>query len=139
MAKILIVDDDLDFIETTRTILETEGHDVDTANGEKQALECMKNNVPDLVLLDFMMSYVMEGFNVIEQMRSSPKLKDVPVLVVSSLKSDKSTGVYQTDNLTPVDEWLDKPVQPDELLQKATSLLSRPETKLTSGAQPLTK
>ena len=76
MAKILIVDDDPDFVVVSRTILEGEGYQVLAAANGQQALEIMHWGKPDLVLLDVMMSTTLEGVNVSREMEADPELKD---------------------------------------------------------------
>ena len=71
MSKVLVVDDDADFVEIVRTILK-EHYDITTAANGKQALSQMRKQKPDLVLLDVMMSYVLDGLDVTEAMNQDP-------------------------------------------------------------------
>jgi CheY-like chemotaxis protein len=85
MAKILVVDDDPDFVNLTRRILQRKGYEVLTAASGQQALAVMRKEKPDLVLLDIMMSYILDGLDVSREMAQDPALKDVPVIMVTSL------------------------------------------------------
>lgn len=118
MAKILVVDDDPDFVEITRTILESHGYEVASATSGDQALQAMRKDVPDLVLLDVMMATVLDGLNLSHVMSEDPVLKDVPVVMVSSITDSPHAGLFPTDEYIPIDAWISKPVQPDDLLRK---------------------
>jgi CheY-like chemotaxis protein len=118
MAKVLVVDDDPDFVEITRTILESHGYDVNTAANGDQALRSMKADIPDLVLLDVMMSTVLDGLNLSHVMSEDSALSKVPIVMVSSIADSPSAGMFPTDEYIPIDAWISKPVQPDDLLSK---------------------
>lgn len=118
MGTILVVDDDPDFVATTARVLETAGYKVVTAaNGEK-ALAAMRQQTPDLVLLDIMMSTVLDGLGVSEEMQSDPALKDIPILMVSSIAETEYAAVFPTDSYVHMDDWISKPIRPDDLLSK---------------------
>lgn len=129
MAKILVVDDDPDFVEIMRTILQKEGHEIATAGNGDQAFQLMQKDKPDLVLLDIMMSYVLDGLNLTRQMRMNPKLKDIPILMVTSLTGAQTTEMHPSDNYVAVDGWLSKPVQPKELIERVNALLGQRVSK----------
>lgn len=116
MAKILLVDDDPDFVNITRTVLQSRNHEVKTVANGQQALAAMRAEKPDLVLLDIMMSYVLDGVDVTHEMAADPTLKDIPVVMVTSLASTPDADVFPTDEHIAVDGWMSKPIKPDELL-----------------------
>ncbi len=122
MAKILVVDDDPDFVAFTRDVLKRQNHEVITAASGKQALDVMHKNKPDLVLLDVMMSYLLDGLHVSEEMHKDPELSKIPVIIVTSL-----IGRPDKERLSVAD-WLSKPVQPKELLEKVSLHLQPPPT-----------
>jgi CheY-like chemotaxis protein len=125
MATIMVVDDDPDFVDIVSLILEQQ-YEISTAANGKQALERMREQKPDLVLLDVMMSYVLDGIDVAEAMCLDPELKDVPVIMCSSLPASQCSAYserFPTDSHVAVDDWMSKPVKPDELLQKVAALL----------------
>jgi CheY-like chemotaxis protein len=116
VAKILLVDDDPDFVNITRTVLQSKNHEVKTAANGQQALEAMRAEKPNVVLLDIMMSYILDGVDVTHEMAADEALKDIPVIMVTSLASTPDADVFPTDEHISVDGWMSKPIKPDELL-----------------------
>jgi CheY-like chemotaxis protein len=124
MARVLVVDDDPDFVNVTSKVLEKAGHEVVSAANGAKALKAMRQDTPDVVLLDIMMSYILDGLDVSREMAEDPALKDVPVIMVTSLIGVKGSGMFPTDEYVPVDEWLSKPVDPDVMLARIDEALS---------------
>jgi CheY-like chemotaxis protein len=124
MPKILIVDDDPDFVEITRAILEAHGYEVAGAANGEEGLRMMRQDKPDLVLLDVMMSSSLEGLNVSHEMRADPELRDVPAIMVSSITRSPHASLFPTEEYIPIDAWITKPVVPDDLLQKVRRLVA---------------
>ena len=125
MAMILIADDDPDFVQIMSTILESEGYEVVSAKDGDGALLAMRQGGVDLVLLDVMMASVLDGVGVAHEMQGDPALKDIPIIMVSSIVSTPHASMFPTDEYVPLDAWITKPVQPNDLLQKISKLLSR--------------
>ncbi len=125
MAKVLVVDDDPDFVKVTSRVLQKAGHEVVSAANGAKALQTMRKDPPDLVLLDIMMSYILDGLDVSRAMAEDAKLKDIPVIMVTSLTGVKGSGMFPTDEYIPVDQWLSKPVDPDTLLARVNEALAR--------------
>ncbi|HNR96845.1 MAG: DNA-binding response regulator MtrA [Chloroflexi bacterium ADurb.Bin180] len=125
MKRVFVVDDDPDFVEITRTILEANGYQVHTASNGAQALVAMREAEPDLVLLDVMMSSVLDGVNLSHAMHADPLLRKVPIVMISSIAESPSAGLFPTDEYIPIDAWITKPVQPGDLLKKVASLLGK--------------
>ena len=123
MAKVLVVDDDPDFVKVTSKVLKSVGHEVVSAANGAQALQTMRKNPPQLVLLDVMMAYVLDGLDVSREMAQDPALRDIPVIMVSSLTAVKGSGLFPSDEYVPVDEWLAKPVEPAALLSRVDAAL----------------
>jgi CheY-like chemotaxis protein len=123
MAKVLVVDDDPDFVKVTTRVLEKAGHEVVSAANGAKALQAMRREAPDVVLLDIMMSYILDGLDVSREMAEDPALKDIPVIMVTSLTGVKGSGMFPTDEYVPVDEWLSKPVDPDTLIARVDQAL----------------
>jgi CheY-like chemotaxis protein len=123
MAKVLVVDDDPDFVKVTTKVLEKAGHQVASASNGARAIQAMRQDAPDVVLLDIMMSYILDGLDVSREMAEDPTLKDIPVIMVTSLTGVKGSGMFPTDEYVPVDEWLSKPVDPDTLLARVNQAL----------------
>lgn len=123
MSKVLVVDDDPDFVKVTTKVLEQAGHDVVSAPNGAKALQTMRQEHPDVVLLDIMMSYILDGLDVSREMAEDPELKDTPVIMVTSLTGVKGSGAFPSDEYIPVDEWLSKPVEPDTLIKRVNDAL----------------
>jgi len=123
VGKILVVDDDPEFVEITRMILESNGYEVSSASDGEQSLEAMRQDRPDLVVLDVMMSSVFDGLSVCRKMRTESDLKDIPVIMVSSIITSPYASMFPTDEYLPIDTWISKPMDPDDLLKKVRKLL----------------
>lgn len=127
-AKILIVDDDLDLTKALQTILESQQYTVVTAVDGKEGMEKIKTDEPDLVILDVMMSTWQDGFEMSRELKKDPKLKDIPILMLTALKDRTGIDFKSTagdPTWLPVDGFLDKPVEPQTLLAEVEKLLSR--------------
>jgi CheY-like chemotaxis protein len=124
MAKVLVVDDDPDFVKVTSKVLESAGHDVVAAANGAKALKTMREETPDVVLLDIMMSYILDGLDVSREMAEDPALKDIPVIMVTSLTGVRGSAAFPTDEYIPVDQWLSKPVDPETLLSRVNEVLA---------------
>ena len=134
VGKILIVDDDPDFVEYTRIVLDSQGYQVRTAAAAEVALRMMREERPDVVLLDVMMSYVLDGLNIARQMHDDAGLRDVPVIMISAIVSRQEAGLFPTDEYLSVDAFMSKPVDPADLLRQVGELIQR-ETEDNSQKQ----
>ncbi len=128
MAKILIIDDDPDFTLATQSILTGAGHEVVTAADGKAGLEMVKNEDPDLIVLDIMMDSIYEGFSVTTTLRGTPEYmdyRDIPVLMVSAVKqmTGQRFDMPGGSKVAEGDIFLDKPFPADVLLAKVDQLL----------------
>jgi two-component system alkaline phosphatase synthesis response regulator PhoP len=122
MCKVLVVDDDPDFCEITRLILSSKGYEVETASNGDMAMRLMREDRPALVVLDVMMAGVLDGVSVAHAMADEPELCNVPIVMVSSIASSQSADMFPTDAYIPIDAWISKPVQPDELIATVSRL-----------------
>jgi len=129
MAKktILLVDDDADFVEATRAVLEGAGYAVAAASSGKEGLARLAKGGVDCVLLDVMMTRETEGFHTAEQIRENPATAKVPILMLTGIV--EKTGFEfspETDaDYLPVDAFIRKPVDPDDLLQAVAEALEK--------------
>lgn len=125
--KILIVDDDRDFVEISRATLESKGYQVVPAYDGKEGLEKALKEDPDLIVLDVMMTTKTEGFEVARQMRENESLKKTPIVMVTAIreKMNVSSKIEPDENWLPVTEFIEKPFPPRKLLKKIDELLSR--------------
>lgn len=118
MARILVVDDDVDFQVIMRRMLEAEGYEVSIAENGDEALELVRQGeTPDVILLDVMMATTLEGVDVAREMKGDPALEDVPIIMVSSIATSPHAAEFPDDEHVPIDGWLSKPVQPSVLLK----------------------
>ncbi len=127
-ARILIVDDDPDITEVMKTVLENKGYTVDSAEDSDEGLEHLKKLRPDLIILDVMMHTTREGFTFCRKMKRNDDYKDIPVLMITSIK-DK-TGIdfasaAGDEEWLPVEDFLDKPVEPETLIAKVKEILEK--------------
>ena len=125
MAKILVVDDDPDIVRTTSKVLQSAGYEVTKASNGAQALKLMREDRPDLVLLDVMMSYILDGLDVTREMAQDPLLAGIPVIMISAITAARDIEIPAGGQLAPVDEWLSKPVNPKTLLERVGQALNR--------------
>lgn len=132
-GRILIVDDDPDFVKTTKMILIADGYEVVVAEDARQGLEKIRGSRPQLVLLDIMMESIFEGFSFLSVLRTAPEyeeFKTTPVVMVSSVRSDTGSRFSFSDDEdmgdTPQpDEYMDKPLKPKHLLEKVAALIRK--------------
>ena len=131
MAKILIIEDDPDMVTALRMPLEAEGYEVYAASSGKEGLQKVKEIEPDLIILDVMMETTTAGFQVSLQLRSpDPKseyaaYRDIPILILTAIHTTTSLRFGPDEAYLPVDDFVDKPVDPDVLLQKVRTLLEQ--------------
>ena len=123
-AKILVVDDDPDFVEIMRTILEAHDYAVITAANGNQALLQVAAHHPDLMILDIMMSTVLDGLDVSQKLSEDPDARFMPVIMVSSIAETPYAHVFPMEEQPHMDAWLSKPVDPKTLLNKVAEFLS---------------
>jgi formate transporter len=121
--KILVVDDDRDFLDLTNTILTQAGYQILSADNGHEAFQSMKAEKPDLVLLDVMMSTPLEGVSVARKMAGDADLKDTPIIMISSIDSSEHADLLPDDVHIPIDAWISKPLDPDDLLRKIRRFL----------------
>ena len=126
--KILIIDDDPDITEAMKVVLETENYQVQTATNGTEGMEQIKNNTPDLIILDIMMDTPREGFLLNRELKKDPSYKNIPILMITAVK--EKTGIDFKPEAgdpawLPVEDFLDKPVRPEMLLEKVQALLKK--------------
>jgi CheY-like chemotaxis protein len=123
-AYILIVDDDPDILDNIITVLETLPYRLGTARDGKKCLEMMKDQVPDLLILDLLMPR-MDGWGVIREMRSEPRYAKVPIMILTTVVEDASRRRYEleTGMAMAVQAYVQKPVMPTDLIRRVERLL----------------
>jgi len=126
MAKILIVDDDPDIVESMRVVLESQGYRVSCAASGQEGMKMTRQESPDLIILDVMMPDGMDGFEVAREIKKDPKVKHIPILMLTAIK--EKTGLdFQKEagdeEWLPVEDYCSKPLNHDVLLKKIKKLL----------------
>jgi len=124
MARILIVDDDPDLVETVSMMLEAKGYETLAAYGGIEGLDKAKNEKPDLIVLDVMMPDK-DGFAVCEELKGDPQFEDIPIILLTAIGQKVSTTRYSHSGgmATSADDFFEKPVKPDELVTQIERLL----------------
>ena len=126
--KILVVDDDPDILEAVALILESQGYEVVTARDGIEGLANLKAEQPDLMILDLMMPR-MDGFAVCKELQDPrwSKYKDIPILILTSVREEASRRRYELETglELDVDDYVEKPMSPDVLLKRVSTLIKR--------------
>ena len=132
-AKVLVVDDDPDIVETVKMVLESADMQVSTAASAAEAFERVDSFQPDVILLDVMMPEGTEGFHFVWKLRNQypPEMAKVPIIILSAIHSttdlrfypDVSDGTYEPGEFLPVQDFIDKPAEPGVLISKIRKLL----------------
>ena len=116
-AKILLVDDDIDFVETTKIVLESKPYEVIVAHEGDEALRKAREESPDLILLDIIMP-VKDGFTAAGQLKKDPQLSKIPTLMLTGFaaKRGETTIPVSRGFTLEAEDYIEKPVSPEELL-----------------------
>jgi len=120
--RVLVVEDSADIRGLWRTWLTFSGFLVDEATNGLEAITHARSRTPDLVLMDLCMP-VMDGFEAIKVLRADPATSAVPIIVVTAQGTDDSA---QRAAEAGADAYVDKPVMPDELLERIRQTFNRP-------------
>lgn len=125
MAKVLLIDDDMDLVEAYRAVLEEKGHTVTMAYSAAEAREELASAEPDVIVLDVMMETQSAGFELAREIHE--KHAEIPTLMLTSVNEDpRFPFKYEADkDWLPVEEFLDKPVAPAKLVAEIESVLAR--------------
>jgi DNA-binding response OmpR family regulator len=124
--KLLIIDDDPDFVEGIKSILESAKYEVEVAYNSKDGLNALQTKPYDLLLLDIMMGRGAEGIMIARKMRKDVKLRELPVLIITGIREQMAflfPGEPVHPRFVQVDELVEKPVEPQMLLEKVSALL----------------
>lgn len=121
MAKIAIIDDDPDIVDASSLVLQSKGYDVLTAYNPTDGYKIVTEQNPDLIILDVMMIEPDDGFFLAQKFRKMNI--DTPILMYTSVS--KTLGMeFGTSEIVPVDDFVEKPVSPETLLDKVEKLLA---------------
>ncbi len=131
MAKILIIDDDPDIVTAVRLTLENAGHQVVSANSGKEGLQKVKTEHPQLIILDVMMETHTEGFQLALKLHNPDpaselkQFKNIPILMLTAIHSTTPMRYEPDIDYLPVELFVDKPIDPDDLTKKVAWVLNR--------------
>lgn len=125
--KILLVDDDLDFLEMHKAVLMNHGYEVTTATSAQEGWEKVRAEMPDLIVLDLMMEEHDAGFSFARRIKNDPLFKKTPILMVTAVAD--ATGykfsLEEDGYWMKTDAFLDKPVEPSALVNSVKKLLGQ--------------
>jgi two-component system alkaline phosphatase synthesis response regulator PhoP len=130
--RLLIIDDDPDFVDAIRSILEGANYLVDIAHNPKDGLQSLSSREYDLLLLDIMMGRGAEGIMIARKMRRDARLREIPVLIITGIREQIAflfPGQPLHPHFLPVDELVEKPVEPQFLLERVEALLQAAEAR----------
>lgn len=121
MSLIAVIDDDPDILEASSLILKANGYDVVTANNPDSGYKVVKEQSPNLIILDVMMDEPDDGFFLAQKLRRENI--NIPILMYTSIS--KTIGLeFGVNELVPVDDFVEKPISSDELIEKVKNLLN---------------
>jgi len=128
-VKILIVDDDLDFVEISKLSLERPGYQIQSAPNAKEGWKMVEKEKPDLIIMDLMMEHLDAGMVLSQKIKNHPRYSSIPILMLTSITRD--TGLDFTPRTAEdlkklnVDDFSMKPIKAKALLEKVEKLLAR--------------
>jgi len=129
--NILLVDDDRDLVQTTKAFLEARGYTVATAHSGVEARDELKRKRPDLAVLDIMMDYDTDGFNLAHTIKSDPETARIPVIIVSGFTKELETKTHVFEPMMyqdwPAAKFFEKPVKLGALAAAIAELLAADE------------
>lgn len=117
MIKILLVDDDPEFVRSTRQLLEANSYEVISAGGGKEGLARAEAETPNLIILDVMMEKWAEGFDVVDKLRANEKTSGIPRILLTALDLQSPRELVASPEMMGVRFVLQKPVKPEALLE----------------------
>jgi DNA-binding response OmpR family regulator len=122
--KLLVVDDDPDILDAITTILGTQPYSLDTARDGVECMDKVREDTPDLIILDLLMPRK-DGFAVVQELRQNPKYAKLPILILTSVREDASRRRYELETGLAMDvqDYVEKPISPMELIDRVKSLL----------------
>ena len=130
--KLLMIDDDPDFVAGIKAILDSGGFEVEVAYNPKDGLQALQTKQYDLLLLDIMMGRGAEGIMIARKLRKDAKLREMPVLIITGMR-EQIAFLFPGEPVHPrfveVDELVEKPVEPKLLLEKVNGLIQLAEAK----------
>lgn len=121
--RILVCDDDADFVAGVSQTLSQAGYEVGVAYNGRECIESVFSRRPDLVVLDVMMATLADGFEVSRELRNCELTKHIPIVMVTAINKTADLQFSPDDTWLPVDSFIDKPPDPARLLSEVRRLL----------------
>ena len=125
-TKILLIDNDIDFIEATKTVLEKNNYNVVTANNAQEGMNKVRFEQPDLIVLELLLEKHDSGFTFTKTIKADPLYKNIPILMLTAV--EEKTGYSFSQELDgywmKTNDYASKPVAPDKLLKRIENLLN---------------
>lgn len=117
--RVLMIDDDPEFVDAISNLLDARGYDMVTASNGKDGIAKARQENPDIILLDVMMTTKSEGFDVARELHGDENLKEIPVVLMTGIRKEMALpfGFEADENWLPVRQVLEKPVKPEVLLK----------------------
>jgi len=120
--SVLITDDDEVFVEALTAVLES-SYVIRTASNGTEALERVEQQRPDLIILDVMMDYMSEGFDVARKLRTNPETASIPIIMLTGVDQMYNYRMEVDESWVPCDRYFEKPIAPDKLLAEVQALI----------------
>lgn len=134
---VIVVDDDPDILDAITTILSTQPYSLVTARDGLECLDKVRAQIPDLMILDLLMPK-MDGFAVVRELRENPKHACIPILILTSVREDASRRRYELETGLAMDvqDYVEKPISPQDLLDRVRNLLESGKREKDSRGSP---
>ncbi|MFH1524031.1 MAG: response regulator [Chloroflexota bacterium] len=130
--RLLIIDDDPDFVSGIKAILDSANYEVEVAYNPKDGFQALQSKHFDLLLLDIMMGRGAEGIMIARKLRKDAKLREMPVLIITGMR-EQIAFLFPGEPVHPrfveIDELVEKPIEPKMLLEKVETLIQAAKAK----------
>ena len=123
-TRILIIDDDPAFAKSTKLVLESHGYEVDIARDGEEGLSKIEQQTPDMILLDVIMHWPLEGVDVSRELMTHKELRNTAIIMVTSIIESEYRDSFPQDEYLNIDAWLKKPLPPSELVDEVKRVLA---------------
>ena len=132
--KIVMIDDNMDFLFTMETFLQRNGFEVQTADDGQKGIDLIKKEHPDLILLDIMMETLFSGFEVCKQVRADEDLRYIPIIGISAMGDELDINYSQWPDYEYFrpDTFMEKPVDKQRLLQLIPEVIQKAQKRMRS-------
>jgi CheY-like chemotaxis protein len=120
--SVLVADDDGVFVAAVSAVLKSR-YTVRTTSNGSEALAQVRQERPDLIVLDVMMDYMSEGFDVARKLRTDPETRSIPLIMLTGVDRMYNYRLEQDESWVPCDRYLEKPIEPETLLAEVEALI----------------